>query len=156
MNDRGASSQKAGATTEQAADARRFAGECQRLELALKTERPKVEFPESLHTDIMRAVRVSSRASAREPQIYWPYWRVAAAVTVLVAVLMGLHFHPLAPAVPKSSELSSLAMAGSALDLGRDMVREAPAKMLSPLARETEYLNHDLDSAGQFLIASLP
>ena len=156
LNDRRVSPPNEGAAPEQSAETSQFASECPRLEQALKAERPVVKFPETLHTDIMRAVRAHSRVAVRAPRISWPFWRVAAAVTVLVALLVGVRFHPRTSVAPNSGALSSLAMAGSALDLGGDLVRKAPAEMLSPLAQETQSLNNDLTNAGQFLIASLP
>ena len=115
-----------------------------------------VKFPETLHTGIMHAVRAHSRVAVRQPQVSWPFGRVAVAVTVLVALLVGVRFHLRTSEAPNPGALSSLAMAGSALDLGGELVRKAPAEMLSPLAQETQSLNHDLTNAGQFLIASLP
>ncbi len=49
-----------------------------------------------------------------------------------------------------------MAAATTALEMGGQAARAAPAAVVTPLAEELARVNRDLDSTAQFLLASLP
>ncbi len=135
-----------------------FAAQCQTLAEALKSPLPTVARPASLHADIMRAVRASTRLTPQPSRTWVPGWQLAGGFAG-VLLLAFFWFRPadgLKTALPTVEPPPSLALAGSILDLGSGLVSAAPAAVLSPLTAESQSLNRHLASAGEFLADSLP
>jgi hypothetical protein len=124
------------------------------LDRALKETAPKVEAPASLHRSIMQAVRAADRPAAAQSQPTLLRWLPAPvlAVMLVLAAVWALR----SPVRTPGQNAKSLAAAGTALQLGDQMVRTMPAAMVAPLSDELDRLNRDLDKTAQFLLASLP
>jgi len=144
------------AESRRSVEARRFA--CQALEQGLKSQPPALTSPPGLHEAIMREIQTAARpATAR--QLEWiPRWQLAASCVLAVGLGMILvrHFPGSPPDAVPAAATPSLALAGSALDLGNRLVCTAPSAVLAPLAAESKSLDRDLARAGNFIIASLP
>ena len=132
-----------------------FAQEMTALDRALKQTVPKPDAPPSLHSAIMRAVRAAERPAVESERelnfLRWVPWSVAAVVAV-IAVWYVSHGPERLPA----RDAQSLAVATTALEMGGQVARGAPAAVVNPLADELAKVNRDLDSTAQFLLASLP
>jgi hypothetical protein len=142
-------------------EARRFAADSKTLEQRLKQQLPKPQAPPSLHSGIMRSVRAAAHAPEPDNQISWMRWIPVSALALLVVLgaLAAIHFSPnhvSNSTTAKPAPPPSLATAGSALELGSDMLRDAPAAAMSPLVAEARHLNTDLTNAKEFLLATLP
>jgi hypothetical protein len=142
----------------QSEEARRFAADSKTLGQGLRQQVPKSEAPASLHAGIMRSVRAAAPAPEMDRHIPWTRWLPVSGLALLLvfAVLAAIQFssHPRSPIPP--AETPSLATAGSALELGSEMLREAPDAAISPLTTEAQNLDTDLTHAKDFLLASLP
>ena len=140
------------------AGVRSFAESSSALADALKSQVPRPETPVSLHTSIMRAVRNTRSASVPKIQPAWTHWiPVSGLVTlILLGFFLALQFSSSPAAKLRPAGSLPLAAAGSALDLGGSLMREAPAVVLSPLSDEMQQLDRHLADTGQFLLASLP
>ena len=134
---------------------RGFAREMTALDRALKQSVPKPDAPPSLHSSIMRAVRAAERpagVSERELTfLRWVPWSVAAVVAVI-----AMWYVSQGPDRLPGRDAQSLAAATTALEMGGQVARAAPAAGGTPLADELARVNRDLDSTAQFLLASLP
>jgi hypothetical protein len=134
---------------------RGFAQELTALDRALKQTVPKPDAPPSLHSSIMRAVRAAEHPAAEPGReltfVRWVPWSVAA-VAAVIAVWYVSHGPERLPA----RDAQSLAVATTALEMGGQVTRAAPAAVVTPLADELARVNRDLDSTAQFLLASLP
>ena len=137
---------------------RRFAENSSALNHALKSQLPSREDCPLLHDSIMRAVRTSMPARAAEKQPAWPRWVPVSSLglLVLLGVLMIIQFFPTMNVKVQPENSQTLAAAGSAIELGGSLVREAPAVAMSPLSDEMQKLDRNLVDAKKFLLASLP
>jgi hypothetical protein len=127
------------------------------LDQALQSQLPKCEFPPSLHDSIMREVRNAARSSEASP-VLWPRWVAISsfACVLMLGFFVAVHFSNTPSGKVTQSDMRALDAAGSVLELGGNIVREAPDAAISPLQDEMQRMNHDLDRTKQFLIASLP
>jgi len=102
----------------------------------------------------MRAVQSAERPAAAQwgwRRLQWASWPLLVAVGVLVV------WHAQrGPAPVRVQDVQTLAAASTALELGDQVARTAPAVVVAPLADEWGKLNRDLDETAQFLLASLP
>jgi len=133
------------------------------LERLLKEARPKIQFPTSLHGSIMDAVRVGGASVARQDRLNetrpeagsfagrWWWWLTAPST----AVLLGLAVWSFRWGEPQENS-APLYAASAALEVGDQLTRQMPALAVAPLTDELERLRHDLESATQFLAASVP
>jgi len=140
------------------AELRRFADNARELDDALKHP-PLPAAPAGLHQDIMRAVRRADRATARPVGFQWPRWIPAtalASVLLLGALWFTLHQPDGLPTSAGGHTEPSLAGATAALHESSRMVRTTPVAAMEPLMTELSRVQHDLDSATQHLLASLP
>jgi len=137
---------------------RRFVENSNALDHALKVRLPKSGASAPVHASIMRAVRAAGHAPVAETQSLWPRW-IPVSVPILLVLLGGflaIEFfqNPNNRIQPGNSH--GLAAASSALELGGNLVREAPAIALAPLSEEMQRLDRDLVNTKEFLLACLP
>ncbi|HEX3799484.1 MAG TPA: hypothetical protein VH413_12360 [Verrucomicrobiae bacterium] len=142
----------------QSPSAQRFREESQTLDQRLKNQSPIPEAPAFLHTSIMRSVSASAKVPATQNRfsIFHVVRYVCLASLVLLAVFVSVRVFTHALAKEKSSEPPAFAAADSALELGGNILSEAPSAAISPLYDEAAHLDHDMASTKQFLLASLP
>lgn len=142
----------------QSAEAHRFMADSKALDQSLEQQLPKLNAPASLHSSIMRKVSAAANSPNAETQFSWPRWIPASSLVLLVllGVIAAIQFSPNPGSRFKSAESPSLAAAGSALEMGHNIMSEAPAAAVSPLTDEAQSLDRDLHGAEQFLLASLP
>jgi hypothetical protein len=128
------------------------------LDQTLKNRLPKPAPAGSLHDSIMCAVRGAPRPAAGEERAGWPRWIPVSSLALLallaVFVAIRLATRPDVRVQPAGSQ--TLAAAGSALELGGSLMRQAPAAAMSPLSDEMQKLDRDLEDTERFLLATLP
>jgi len=158
LNDRKPFSPAVDQAIARSAEVRRFAENSTSLDRALRSQLPKPEASASLHASIMGAVRAARRAPAAESQPGWPRWIPVSGLALLVVlgVSLAIRFSPNAGSQAGPADSHTFAAAGSALELGGSLMREAPAAAISPLSDEMARLDRDLASTEQFLLATLP
>ncbi len=127
------------------------------IDRQLKNSVPTCHPPETLHTSIMAAVRTSrveGRATHRLPL----KWAGAAACLLLLLIGAGLFLagRETVPASAAGGAGPALAAADTALSVSDRLSRAGPAAIVSPVERELEFINRDLESTGNLLLASLP
>lgn len=144
----------------QSEEARRFAADSRTLGQGLKQQVPKSQAPASLHAGIMRSIHAAAQAPAAQIDhpIPWTRWLPVTGLALLLvaAALAVIQFSSHLRNTITPAETPSLATAGSALELGSDMLRDVPAAAISPLTIEAQNLDTDLTHAKDFLLASLP
>jgi hypothetical protein len=137
-------------------EVRHFAENSSTLGHALKSQLPEPATPAPLHTAIMRAVRAARIESETVNQPIWPHWIPASSMALLLlGFFLTLRFST-NPAKTQTADLHPLDDASVALELGGNLVREAPSVAISPLSDEMQKLDHNLSDTGQFLLATLP
>jgi hypothetical protein len=138
--------------------ARQFAENSTALGHALKSQLPEPAVSAPLHTAIMRAVRAARVESSMERHAPWLRWVPVSsfALVILLGVFLAIQFSANPGAKPRPADLRPLADASDALELGGNLVSEAPAVAISPLSDEMQKINHNLSDTGQFLLATLP
>jgi hypothetical protein len=124
------------------------------VDRALRETAPRIQAPASLHRSIMRAVETARHRAERPHSLAMLRWLVAPAAAAVALMLVWPSEH-ISKTLPKP-EAQSLAAAVSALEIGNQVARVAPSAVVAPLSDELERLNRDLDSAAQFLLASVP
>jgi len=136
----------------------RFAENSQALDHALRVQLPKPGASASLHASIMRAVRAAGCVPATETRSLWPRWIAVAApvVLALTGLFLASEFFRIPNDGMQPDNPRNLAAASSALELGGNLVREAPAIAMSQLSEEMQRLDSDVAKAKEFLVASLP
>ncbi|HZV34561.1 MAG TPA: hypothetical protein VFB72_08275 [Verrucomicrobiae bacterium] len=125
------------------------------LDSALHNQAPKVVFPSTLHNSIMRAVRAEARAEKATP-VFWPRWVPVSAFACLVVLGLVVAVHESTISTRPVAQYDAFDSAGSVLEIGGNIIREAPDAAISPLEDEMQRMHHDLDRTKDFLIASLP
>ena len=137
---------------------RRFAGNCRDLEHALKTQLTRPEESQELHDSIMRAVRNAQPERVPVERFTWPRWIPVASLglVILLALLFASQLLPGTHRKLPPANSPSLAAAGSAIELGGNLVHEAPDIVMAPLSEEMRKLDDNLAAAKTFLLASLP
>lgn len=140
---------------------RHFAENVASLDKALKNTRPAPAAPAGLHAAILRAVCSAETTGVAETSGWEKFWQRLVPVSALgLLILLGVlgvgRFFRTPPVVPSSASSPSLALAGSTLETGDELVRTAPSAAFSPLSDEMRRLNRDLTSAQNYLLASLP
>jgi hypothetical protein len=144
----------------QSEDARRFAANSRTLGQGLKQQVPRPPAPASLHAGIMRSVRAAAQAPVPQTDrpIAWTRWLPVSGLALLVVLgaFAAIQFSSQPRNTIPPAETPSLATAASALELGSDLLREAPDAAISPLTVEAQNLDTDLTHAKDFLLASLP
>jgi hypothetical protein len=137
------------------AERRGFEQDMAALDRALKQTVPKPDTPPSLHSSIMRAVRVAERPAAETGrELTLLRWLPASVVAVLV--VMVAWYVARGPARLPMQDAQSLAVATTALEMGGQVAQAVPSAVVTPLSDELEKVNRDLNSTAQFLLASLP
>jgi len=155
MDDRGSFPPAVKIALAQSAELRQFAADAAALELALTHARPGPATSPALHASIMRAVQFAEPVRS----FAWPEYRsrlmpaAALALLLLLSMFSVWRFTKPSEVIAPSS---SMAVAGTALDTGCQLVRAMPDTALSPLTNERQWLDRDLVSAQEFLLASLP
>jgi len=143
----------------QSPELRRFAENVGIADESLK-EAHSAAAPDSLHAAIMFAVRSAQAAGARTRQPLRRHLTPASAVGLLILLCLGVfvasHFSHSPAADPNSAVPSSLSLASTTLETGRDWVHTMPSAALAPLNDEMLRLNRDLTNAQNYLLASLP
>jgi len=154
IDDRGSFPPAVKTALAQSAELRQFAEDAAALELALTHSRPIPAASPALHASIMRAIRSPEPARACACPEYRSRLMPAAALALLLLSAFG------AWRLTKRSEVispaTSMAVAGTALETGCQLVRAMPDTALSPLTNERLWLDRDLVRAREFLLASLP
>ena len=137
---------------------RRFADNSSTLDHTLKSQLARPEAGPRLHDSIMRAVRASGPAQVAEKSPAWPRWVPASSfgLLVLLCCLLAIQFFPTLGIKHQPENSETLAAAGSAIELGGRLMREAPSAAMFPLSDEMQKLDHTLADAQSFLSASLP
>jgi hypothetical protein len=137
---------------------RRFAGNCRAVEHALKTQLTRPEESQELHDSIMRAVRNAQPERVPVERLTWPSWIPAASLglVIFLALLFASQLLPGSHGKLQPANSPSLAAAGSAIELGGNLVHEAPDIVMAPLSEEMRKLDDNLAAAKTFLLASLP
>jgi hypothetical protein len=113
---------------------------------SLAAHKPAEAVPGSLHQSIMSAVRRSAATETVEvlrPSLNWRPIAVAASLTV-VCLLGGVYFMGHRPA-PKNPAVNL-----------QQQIAALPATVISPLSKELESLQLDLEKTTSFLLASVP
>ncbi len=138
---------------------RRFESDTSALVSALKDAPPESEIPATIHRSIMDAVRNAERVPAPKGYGAARHWLpppALASLLLLLAILWALlpsvKPRPPAPGGPEQA----LAAATTALEMGDEVARGAPAEVVAPLTDELARLQRDLDHTTQFVLASLP
>jgi hypothetical protein len=138
----------------------RFAQDAETIGQTLKASSPENSAPPWLHQSIMMAIMRSDAQAAIAPRRHFRPLLLAASVATLIALLAGVaavHFTPSHPRLAvTAADAASLSMAGSALEMGGGLIRQAPHDALAPLSDEMQRLQSDLDRAQRFLLTSLP
>src|SRR6185369_1000739 len=110
-----------------------------------KREQPNLTAPPSLHASIMRelrSVQTEDRPAAWLPVARWvTVSSLALIVFLLFGALTAKHFNQ---TLTTDVQATSLASAGSMLQLGSTIVTEAPVAAVSPISEEIERLDRDL------------
>lgn len=127
------------------------------LDRDLKNQMPESKAPSSLHQSIMRAVRTESHAR-NTMTIFSPRWIPVSsfACLVVLAFVVAVHNSRTPSRSVAQTEVRAFDAADSILQIGGNMVHEAPDAAVSPLKDEMQAMHHDLDRTKDFLIASLP
>lgn len=142
----------------QSAELRQFAEDAAALELALTNSRPVPARSPALHAAIMRAIQSAEPARA----CAWPEYRsrlipaAALALLLLLGVFGAGRFTKRSEVISPPGNSTAIAVAGTALETGCQLVRAMPDAALSPLNNERLWLDRDLASAQEFLLANLP
>jgi hypothetical protein len=158
LNDRKPLPPAVGRAMARSEELRRFAENSSALNHALKSQLPSPEDCPLLHDSIMRAVRTSMHARAAQKQLAWPRWVPVSSLglLVLLGALMAIQFFSTMNMKVQPENSQTFAAAGSAIELGGSLVREAPDVAMSPLSDEMQKLDRNLVDAKKFLLASLP
>ena len=137
---------------------RRFAENMAILDDALKNKKPLPTAPASLHSSILRAVRSARAAEANAHNRAELLERLipasALGLLVLMAALGALNSSKFSEVATPASP--SVAIVGSALDTGNQIVSAVPNAAVSPLSDEMAKLKTDLTNAQSYLLASVP
>ena len=137
------------------AELRGFEQDMTELDRALKQTVPKPDVLPSLHSSIMRAVRVAERPAAESGrELTLLRWLPASVIAGLV-VLVAWHVAH-GPARLPTQDAQSIAVATTALEMGGQVALAVPSAVVTPLSDELEKVNQDLNNTAQFLLASLP
>ncbi len=114
--------------------------------------RERQRAPESLHRDIMAAVRAVPPAPQHVVSFRFPVWVTSLAASMLV-LLGGL----LAVRQAQEHVAQPLAMAElSAYETrARELIAELPQRLADPMERELAHLTDDLQHGAQFLLAQI-
>jgi hypothetical protein len=102
----------------------------------------------------MDAVRAHERPDRVSVGMLWLRWLVAPALAALVVAVSWHNLRPSARSAASPAE--SLAAATRVFETGGRLAQSVPATVVAPLSEELRRLNQDLDSAAQYLLASLP
>ncbi len=158
LNDRSPLPPALGQIINQSEELRRFAKNSSRVDRALKSQLNEPEDCPQLHAAIMRAVRTAGHAQAAAKQPAWPRWIPVSGFGLLIVlgILAAFQYFSHFSDKIQHENLHSLAAAGSAIELGRSLVREVPAAAVSPLSDEMQKIDRNMTEAKQFLLASMP
>jgi hypothetical protein len=138
----------------QAEEIRRFEASVRALDARLRAARPPTAAPADLHASIMRAVRAAEKPPGRPFALAALRWMTVPAAAALVLALWWAMNRP--PAIPEPAHAPPLVAAGAALEQSRQWTERAPRVALAPLSDELEFLRRDVNSAVDFLLASMP
>ena len=130
------------------------------LETALRRSPREVEFPDTLHHSIMRAVRAADREGrhsvsgrARFHRFIRMRWIPVTELAgiFLLGVLLSVHNRP-KPTV----NAESLTPISAAFTARQEVVDALPSLTVGPLSEELDKVNQDIDRTAEFLLATLP
>ncbi len=127
------------------------------IEQQLKASVPRCAPPADLHNSIMLALR-SARTEPPLGKTVRLGWAAAAASSLALLTLVGvlLATREGAPRLEPATNEPALGVADTALSVGDQLSRSAPAAIVAPMERELAFIDRDLESARQVLLASLP
>lgn len=128
------------------------------LHQRLQSVKPRSQFPDDLHQDIMSQVRnscaVQTRLPERLPLPIWNVARISAAVALLVMIGFAIF------SISRRSE-GAFEPATRTGDLSVSLrspvaLAELPFSVLSPLEDEWKRVNQDMTNAASILLSSVP
>jgi hypothetical protein len=130
---------------------RRYAANRGALGDALKRAAPESTPPPTLHSSILRAIRLADQNNAPcRSEFQWRWLAPAAlAPLALLGIFVLLH-RPQRPAPPLN-----IASVAQTLEGGQELAQSIPA-VTAPLSDEFARLNSDLSRTEQFLLAEFP